>query len=146
MTIFRSIDEVKKLFRNPHQCVNHFIRIHRSGVVECTACKSQNVRPSSESHYIKSSCYRCNECNNKFSIFHNTFLDKSNIDLRVWLYAFDQFLDGIKSVSPYQVQRVLLLPHSTSMKMADNLNDIIKRPNHSAFAKQLLDFGYLQER
>lgn len=144
MSIFKSIDEVKKLFRNPHKCIEHFIKVHREGIIECPSCKSNNATPNSDSAYIKSNCYRCNNCNDKFSIFHDTFLDRSNIDLRVWIYAFDQFLES-KSVSPYQVQRTLSLSYNQSLKMADHLNDVIKNPNELAFAKQLLDLGYLKE-
>ncbi len=147
MAVFRSLTEVKKLFRNPNQCVQHFIQIHRRGIIECPKCQSEEVIVNSESLYIKSNIYRCGDCNNKFSIFHGTFLDKSNIDLRIWLYAFDQFLfvNNVKAVSAYQVQRALSLPYSTASKMSDYLNEVIKNPSYFALAKSLFNFGYLQE-
>lgn len=147
MTIFKSINEIKKLFPNPRSCVDHYIHQKYGGAIKCPECNSDHVHNNCvHSLYMKSSIFTCDNCNNKFSIFKDTVFEKSNIDLRVWLLAIDRFLEYGKTLSPYKVQRELgVLDYNRATKVAECMNTIRPESIEAQDLKKLLDISYLQE-
>jgi transposase-like protein len=105
--------EFNKKFPTQLDCVNHFIGIRYGNNIKCVHCSNPKILHRKD--YPK--VFQCNACHNSFSIFKGTIFEKSDTDLRKWMYAIHLFLNGKKGISGYQLQREIGVTYKTAWRM-----------------------------
>ena len=105
--------EFNKKFPTELACIDHFIQIRYSNKVQCRHCKSGKVFHRQDAPKQ----FQCGECKNSFSIFKETIFEKSDTDLRKWMYAIHLFLNSKKGISGYQLQREIGVTYKTAWRM-----------------------------
>ena len=93
--------EFNKKFPTELACIHYFIKVRYGEKVTCNHCGSSKVFHRTDTPKK----FQCSGCNNSFSIFKDTIFEKSDTDLRKWMYAIHLFLNSKKGISGYQLQR-----------------------------------------
>jgi transposase-like protein len=105
--------EFNKKFPTQLDCINHFIGIRYGNDIKCVHCSNRKILHRKDFPKV----FQCNDCHNSFSIFKGTIFEKSDTDLRKWMYAIHLFLNGKKGISGYQLQREIGVTYKTAWRM-----------------------------
>ena len=127
--------EFNKQFPTELACIEHFIKIRYNNQIKCNHCQSDKV--SRREGELKT--LQCNGCNNSFSIFKGTIFEKSDTDLRKWMYAIHLFLNGKKGISGYQLQRDIGVTYKTAWRMLKQIRLAMGNPENQRFIGTLVE-------
>jgi transposase-like protein len=127
--------EFNKKFPTELACINHFIQIRYSNKVQCRHCKSGKVFHRQDAPKQ----FQCGECKNSFSIFKETIFEKSDTDLRKWMYAIHLFLNSKKGISGYQLQREIGVTYKTAWRMLRQIRLAMGNPESQEFMGTLIE-------
>jgi transposase-like protein len=105
--------EFNKRFPNENAVIEHFIHIRYPDGLKCNHCGSSRTSRYAD----RPKFYQCNNCNNTSSVFKNTIFEKSDTDLRKWMYAIHLFLNSKKGISGKQLQREIGVTYKTAWRM-----------------------------
>lgn len=105
--------ELLDKFPTEEHIIQHFIKLRYPNGIACNHCSSENVVRRGD----KSKVFRCNDCQNDFSIFKDTMFEDTYTDLRKWMYALHLFLNGKKGISGCQLQREIKVTYKTAWRM-----------------------------
>ncbi len=97
-------------FPNEQKVIEYFIKIRYPKGVACNHCGGLRISKRSDNPRF----FQCNDCNDSFSIFKDTIFEKSDTDLRKWMYAIHLFLNAKKGISGYQLQREIKVRETAS--------------------------------
>ena len=127
--------EFNKQFPTEIACVEHFITIRYNNKVICKHCTAINT------HHRKDhpKMFQCSSCNNSFSIFKGTIFEKSDTDLRKWMYAIHLFLNSKKGISGYQLQREIGVTYKTAWRMLRQIRLAMGNPESQEFMGTLVE-------
>jgi transposase-like protein len=112
--------EFNKKFPTEEACIQYFIKIRYKDGIKCNHCGSQKYVYRA-THNKK--CFVCHACKNGFSIFSGTIFEKSDTDLRKWMYAIHLFLNAKKGISAMQLQRVIAVTYKTAWRMLHKIRE-----------------------
>jgi len=127
--------EFNKQFPTELACIEHFIKIRYNNQVKCNHCQSNRV--SHRERELKT--LQCNGCNNSFSIFKGTIFEKSDTDLRKWMYAIHLFLNSKKGISGYQLQREIGVTYKTAWRMLKQIRLAMGNIENQEFLRTLIE-------
>ncbi len=105
--------EFNKKFPTELACIQYFIKIRYTDKVLCNHCRSDKVSHRKNTPKV----FDCSKCHNTFSIFKGTIFEKSDTDLRKWVYAIHLLLNSKKGISGYQLQREISVTYKTAWRM-----------------------------
>lgn len=105
--------EFNKKFPTELACIHYFINIRYTDKVRCNHCKSDKVSHRKNTPKV----FDCSKCHNTFSIFKGTIFEKSDTDLRKWIYAIHLLLNSKKGISGYQLQREISVSYKTAWRI-----------------------------
>ena len=112
LNIMKFCDIIEK-FPNEETLVERFIKIrYRTGLC-CPHCGCKKVYH----RHIAIRNFKCANCNNEFSIFTNTILEKSSTDLRKWFYTIHIMRNGKNRIPALQLQREIKVSYKTAWRM-----------------------------
>ena len=100
-------------FPNEQKIIIYFIKIRYPKGVACNHCGGMRITQRKD----KPRFFQCNDCNNSFSVFQSTIFEKSDTDLRKWMFAIHLFLNAKKGISGYQLQREIKVTYKTAWRM-----------------------------
>ena len=111
-------------FPTEEAAIDYFIKIRYCGVLTCPLCK---VTTRVYRYKKRPKVCHCIKCNNNFSMFKDTILEKSRTDFREWFNAIRLFLNARKGISSLQLQRELdvipktawRIPHQIRLAMGN---------------------------
>jgi transposase-like protein len=127
--------EFNKQFPTELACIEHFIKIRYNNQIKCNHCQSDIIsRRKGEFKTLQ-----CNDCNNSFSIFKGTIFEKSDTDLRKWMYAIHLFLNSKKGISGYQLQREIGVTYKTAWRMLKQIRLAMGNPENQKFMGTLIE-------
>lgn len=127
--------EFNKKFPTELACINHFIQIRYSNKVQCRHCQSGKVFHRQDAPKQ----FQCTDCKNSFSIFKGTIFEKSDTDLRKWMYAIHLFNNGKKGISGYQLQREIGVTYKTAWRMLKQIRLAMGNIEHQEFIGTLVE-------
>lgn len=127
--------EFNKQFPTEFACIEHFIKIRYDNKPICRHCGSINLTRRQD--YPK--MFQCSSCNNSFSIFKGTIFEKSDTDLRKWMYAIHLFLNNKKGISGYQLQREIGVTYKCAWRMLKQIRLAMGNLEHNKFMGTLIE-------
>ena len=104
--------EFNKKFPTEEKVIKYFINIRYEEVI-CPHCGSHKVYRRHDQPKL----FTCKHCNNTFSVFKGTILEKTSTDLRKWFYAVNLFMNAKKGVSACQLQREIGVTYKTAWRI-----------------------------
>ncbi len=122
-------------FPTEEAVIKHFIKIRYPNGLRCNHCGSDRV--SVEKGRPK--FFHCNGCNSSFSIFKDTIFEKSDTDLRKWMYALHLFLNGKKGISGYQLQREIGVTYKTAWRMLKQIRTAMGNQENKEFIDTIIE-------
>lgn len=106
--------ELNKLFPNENAVIEYFIKVRYKDTEPCCRhCGSTKVYHRHDQPKL----FKCDDCNNTFSVFKDTIFENSSTDLVKWMYAIHLFLNGKKGISGLQLQREIGVTYKTAWRM-----------------------------
>ena len=118
--------EFNNKFATEKDCIDYFIKIRYGNKISCNHCGCiDNIYRLSKFNKV----FHCNHCNNDFSVFKGTIFEKSNTDLRKWLYAIHLFLSSKKGVSGYQLQREINVTYKCAWRILKKIREAMNDDN-----------------
>ncbi len=114
MTIF----QLHQKFPTQKSIITHFIKIRYPDGISCPYCNSKD-KISLRSDRPK--FVNCNACKNTFSVFTGTIFEKTSVDLRLWFYTINSFLNAKKGFSALQLQREIGVTYKTAWRMLNKI-------------------------
>ena len=127
--------EFNKKFPTELACINHFITIRYLTAPHCVHCG--NTKVYHKNNFPK--MFDCQKCKNTFSIFTGTIFEKSDTDLRKWMYAIHLFLNSKKGISGYQLQREIGVTYKTAWRMLKQIRLAMGNPESKEFVGTLIE-------
>lgn len=127
--------EFQKKFPTEEAVIRHFIRVRYGKHAACHHCGALNVYHRKD--YPK--MFQCDSCNNSFSIFKGTIFEKSDTDLRKWMYAIHLFLNGKKGISGYQLMREIGVTYKTAWRMLKQIRLAMGNTEDQAFIDTVIE-------
>jgi len=127
MTFF----EFNKRFPTEEAVIAHYLTMRYPTGVTCNHCGSTKVCQRHERRKV----FNCKTCDNTFSPFQGTIFEKSDTDLRKWMYALHLFLNGKKGISGLQLQREIGVTYKTAWRMLHQ----IRKAMGNAETKEFFD-------
>jgi transposase-like protein len=127
--------EFNKQFPTELACIEYFIKIRYNNKVVCKHCTAITI------HHRKAhpKMFQCTSCNNSFSIFKGTIFEKSDTDLRKWMYAIHLFLNSKKGISGYQLQREIGVTYKCAWRMLKQIRLAMGNPENNKFIGTLIE-------
>ena len=114
----------------------HFLTIRYPVGVTCNHCGSSKL-VYQRSDSIK--LFDCKACNNTFSPFKDTIFEKSDTDLRKWMYAIHLFLNGKKGISGLQLQREIGVTYKTAWRMLHQIRSAMGNAKTKEFFDTIVE-------
>ncbi|OJV54143.1 MAG: hypothetical protein BGO31_12365 [Bacteroidetes bacterium 43-16] len=105
--------ELMERFPTEEHVIQYFIKVRYNNKPTCNHCSSEKVSRRTD----KSKVFRCNDCQNDFSIFKDTMFEDTYTDLRKWMYAIHLFLNAKKGISGLQLKREIKVTYKTAWRM-----------------------------
>jgi transposase-like protein len=127
--------EFNKQFPTELACIEYFIKIRYNNQIKCNHCQSNKV--ANRKNTPKK--FQCNSCGRIFSIFKDTIFEKSDTDLRKWMYAIHLFLNSKKGISGYQLQREIGVTYKTAWRMLRQIRLAMGNPENQQFIGTLIE-------
>lgn len=133
--------EIEELFPTERAVVERFVRRRYDGQAVCKHCGSQKVYQRRDTVRV----FDCNACGNTFSPFTGTMLEKSDTDLRKWVYAVRRLASG-QGVSGAQLMREIGVTYKTAWRMMRQIKAAMGDVRQQVFLTALADTGELRGR
>lgn len=123
-----SIDLSNPIFHNEDAARAYFEALHWPNGPVCPHCGVINQATALKGDAHRQGLYKCNACNEQFSVTVNTVMESSHIPLHKWALAFRLMAGSKKGVSAHQLMRELglgsyrsawFLAHRVREAMAD---------------------------
>jgi transposase-like protein len=93
----------------------------------CAHCQKTGNTRKFEGKAHRSGVYKCNDCDEQFTVTVNTIMESSHISIRTWLMAFSLMCSSKKGVSAFQLQRQLDLgSYKSAWHMAHRIREAMK--------------------
>jgi transposase-like protein len=127
--------EFNKKFPTQLSCIEAFIKHRYNNKVKCHHCQSSKVFHRKD--FPKK--FDCISCRNSFSIFKGTIFEKSDTDLRKWMYAIHLFLNSKKGISGYQLQREIGVTYKTAWRMLKQIRIAMGNPESKEFEGMIVE-------
>ena len=127
--------EFNKKFPTEIACINHFVQIRYQGQINCRHCGNSKVYHRQD----EPKKFQCNACKNSFSVFKDTIFEKSNTDLRKWMYAIHLFLNSKKGISGYQLQREIGVTYKCAWRMLKQIRLAMSNVQNKEFIGNLVE-------
>lgn len=118
--------EFLERFSTELDVIEYFIKVRYPNGVKCPHCDSEKVYHRRDYPRV----FQCGSCRNNFSIFKNTIFEKSDTDLRKWMYAIHLFLNAKKGISGYQLQREIKVTYKTAWRMLKQIRTAMGNNEH----------------
>ena len=128
--------EFNNRFPTEEAVVAYYIKTALGGKVICPKCGCAE-RISVEKGRIK--VFHCNNCNSSFSIFKNTIFEKSDTDLRKWLYAINLVTVSKKGISALQLKREIGVTYKTAWRMLKQIRIAMGNVSHDKIFETLVE-------
>lgn len=128
--------EFNNRFPTEEAVVAYYIKTALGGKVICPKCGCAE-RISVEKGRIK--VFHCNNCNSSFSIFKNTIFEKSDTDLRKWLYAINLVTVSKKGISALQLKREIEVTYKTAWRMLKQIRTAMGNVSHDKIFETLVE-------
>lgn len=131
-----NIMEFLENFPTEEAVISHFVKVRYPEGIKCPFCSNEKVYQRKERLKV----YQCGKCHNNFSVFKDTIFEKSDTDLRKWMYAIHLFLNAKKGVSGYQLQREIKVTYKTAWRMLKQIRTAMGNKEH----RKLLENSVLE--
>lgn len=127
--------EFNKQFPTELACIEYFIQSRYNNKLLCRYCQSNRLTHRKDTPKN----FQCSCCNKGFSIFKGTIFEKSDTDLRKWMYAIHLFLNSKKGISGYQLQREIGVTYKTAWRMLKQIRLAVGNPESQEFIGTLIE-------
>ena len=127
--------EFLKKFPTEEAVITHFIKVRYTVRVSCHHCGSIKVHQKKDRKKV----FHCADCLNTFSIFKGTIFEKSDTDLRKWMYAIHLFLNGKKGISGYQLMREIGVTYKTAWRMLKQIRLAMGNAENQEFIDTVIE-------
>jgi transposase-like protein len=107
--------ELQRRYPNDEAVIAHFIGLRYAG--SKPACIHCGGTEKIYHKHTEPKKFKCNDCNNSFSVFTDTIFENSSTDLTKWMFAIHLFLNGKKGISGYQLMREIGVTYKTAWRM-----------------------------
>ncbi len=112
--------ELSNKFPTETEAEHYFEQTRWKKSLHCAYCLSININNRSSDGR-----FNCKDCKYTFSVTTGTYLHRTRIPLKTWLFAFGVVADAKKGLSALQLQRNLGLSYKTAFKMYHTIRDIM---------------------
>lgn len=136
-----TLPEIEEIFPTERTVVEHFVRRRYAGLMVCKHCGSSKIYQRRDNMKV----FDCNSCGNTFSPFTGTILEKSDTDLRKWVYAVRR-LAGNREVSGMQLMREIGVTYKTAWRMMRQIRAARDDVRQQVFLTALADTGEVSGR
>jgi transposase-like protein len=129
--------EFQKKFPTELSVIEHFIQVRYQGNIVCHHCGVINDKIYHRRTQPKA--FHCMNCLNTFSVFKDTIFEKSDTDLRKWMYAIHLFLNGKKGISGYQLMREIGVTYKTAWRMLSLIRKAMGNAENQEFIDTVIE-------
>lgn len=120
---FNSLISLMEYYKDENTCIEHFKKIRFANGVYCPCCgQTQKVYELKDKK-----TYKCNMCNNKFSLKKGTIFEGSNIPLRKWFIAIYLHINHSKGISSVQLSKDINVTQKTAWFILNRLREVETR-------------------
>lgn len=126
--------QFNELFPTEDEVIRYFINIRYDEVI-CPHCKSHKVYRRHDQPKV----FTCKNCNNSFSIFKGTILEKTSTDLRKWFYSINLFMNAKKGVSACQLQREVGVTYKTAWRILKQIRMAMGNEHIRKFVNTIIE-------
>lgn len=127
--------EFQTKFPTEEAVIQNFIQVRYGSRVACNHCGSIKVHQKKDRKRI----FHCADCLNTFSVFKGTIFEKSDTDLRKWMYAIHLFLNGKKGISGYQLMREIGVTYKTAWRMLSQIRKAMGNAENQEFIDTVIE-------
>ena len=124
-------------FTNENSIIEYFTQIKYPNGVICPHCGCRENIYHRHDKYKKK--FKCNNCNNDFSIFKGTIFENSSTDLRIWFYAINQMLNAKKGISALQLQRDTGVTYKTAWRILNKIRTAMGNESNSQVFEAIVE-------
>jgi transposase-like protein len=130
--------EFLQKFPSENAVIEHFIKVrYGSDLITCRHCGVVGDKIYHRSKEPKK--FHCANCQNTFSIFKDTIFEKSDTDLRKWMYAIHLFLNAKKGISGYQLMREIGVTYKTAWRMLNKIREAMGNVQNQEFIDTVVE-------
>jgi transposase-like protein len=110
--------EFEQKFPDEKAAIDYFLDKRYHGNLTCPHC---GATISIYRYRDRPKFFQCYHCNNTFSPFKDTVLEKTHIDMRDWFYVIRMFLNSRKGIAACTIERELGVTYKTAWRMLQQI-------------------------
>jgi transposase-like protein len=115
-----NIIQISNTFLSETEVTDYFEYVRWGKKPKCCHCGSLNSsKRDSDLRYF------CNDCRGRYSVTTNTYLHRTRLSLKTWLFSFALITDAKKGISALQLQRNIGVTYKTAWSMYHQIREIM---------------------